>query len=90
MKRGFYCVWKPAMNYFAGVTMGRWTPKGLALCRAQGADVDLSRRPAMTPREAIKLRLGWSYNSVFNRIPWKVRERMLDSFRSLRKSLPLP
>jgi len=89
---GFYCVWKPALEYSAGVTRGRWTPQGMAICRQQGVAVDLSCRPVMTPREALLLQLGWTYSALFNAIPWKFRERLLLAFRStgLRKPRPLP
>ena len=89
---GFYCVWKPGLVYFAGVTRGKWTPKGVAVCREQGVPVDLAQRPMMAPRAALCLRLGWMRSAVLKLIPWKLRERLLFLFRStgLRKPRPMP
>ena len=89
---GFYCVWKAALVYTAGVTLGRWTPQGVAICRQQGVTVDLARRPMMKPGEALRLRWRWATAALLGVIPWKLRESLLLAFRStgLRRPKPLP
>jgi hypothetical protein len=44
-------VMTPALVYDHGVEKGRWRPQGLAICRAAGIEVDLSKRGAFTPGE---------------------------------------
>jgi hypothetical protein len=44
-------VMQPALVYDHAVEKGRWRPQGLAICRAAGIDVDLSKRGAFTGPE---------------------------------------
>lgn len=76
MRRGFYSTWEPALDYYAGVAMGRWIPYGLALCREQGVAVELKARPTLSPRDAAKRNAGRVLNVALDQVPWKVRERV--------------
>jgi len=44
-------VSQPALVYDHAVEKGRWRPQGLAICRAAGIEVDLSKRGAFTEAE---------------------------------------
>jgi hypothetical protein len=88
--RGFYSVWAPALDYYAGVVAGRWDPYGLAVCREQGVAVDLSAREAMSSREKFTrsaLELAWK---PWFMLPWQARNTVLRWVRAtgLRKPHP--
>lgn len=80
--RGFYSTRAPAIEYYAGVTMGKWVPYGVAVCREQGVLVDLSARPMMTPAEALRRNVGRVTSEAFGLIPWRAAEHLLRWFRA--------
>lgn len=80
--RGYYATWAPALEFYAGVTAGQWIPYAVALCREHGVGVDLSRRPMMSPRDAMRRNIGRVINETVGALPWKVRERGLRWFRA--------
>ncbi len=82
MARGFYSTWVPALDYYAGVTMGRWIPYAVALCREHGVMVDLTRRPMMSPRENARRAMGRLANVTLDLLPWPARERLFRWFRA--------
>ena len=70
------------LDYYAAVTMGKWIPYGVALCRENGVAVDLDARPMMSPEEAMRRNVSRVTNEAFGLVPWKARERMLRWFRA--------
>lgn len=80
--RGFYSTHDDVLDYYAAVTMGKWIPYGVALCRENGVSVDLSARPMMSPEEAMRRNVSRVTNEAFGLLPWKARERMLRWFRA--------
>ncbi|MBI5512674.1 MAG: hypothetical protein HY909_02845 [Deltaproteobacteria bacterium] len=90
--RGFYSVWEPALELYAGVVTGRWIPYGVAVCREQGVEVDLSARPMLSPREAARRNVNRVLNEAAELIPWRARNRILRWVRAtgLRKPRPIP
>lgn len=77
MERGFYAVWTPALDYYAGVVSGRWEPYGLAVLREQGVPVDLSARPALSAMENLSRSaraLAWR---PWFALPWQTRATLL-------------
>jgi hypothetical protein len=92
LEEGFYSVWRPALDYVAGVTLGEWTPRGVAVCREQGVLPDLGARPMAAADDNLTRSLNRAANHAANLIPWRVRERMLYALRStgLRQPKPMP
>ncbi len=80
--RGFYCVHDDVLDYYAGVTSGKWVPYGVAICREHGVTVDLAARPMMTADEAMRFNVGRVTSEAFKLLPWKVRDRLLLWFRA--------
>lgn len=81
-ERGFYSAHTDVLDYYAAVTMGKWIPYGVALCRENGVAVDLAARPMMSPEEAMRRNVSRVTNEAFGLVPWKARERMLRWFRA--------
>ena len=77
MARGFYAVWEPALDYYAGVVSGRWELYGLAVVREQGVPVDLAARPALTPAENFSRSARAFAWRPWYAIPWKTRATLL-------------
>jgi hypothetical protein len=69
----FYSVWKPALHYQAGITIGKWTPSALRRLKRENILLDLSARPVMTFDEALRRVASRGMNRVLNSIPWKIR-----------------
>ena len=92
LNEGFYCVHRPALSYVAGVSLGKWTPWGIAACREQGIPIDRVARTALSKRETLRAIPGKIYNRLLNSIPWKIRRRIFFLIRSsgLRKGRELP
>jgi len=80
--RGFYATWAPHLDYYAGVTAGKWIPYAVAVCREQGVTVDLDARPMMDARQALTRNVGRAINEAVSAIPWQARERALRWFRA--------
>lgn len=80
--RGFYSARTDVLDYYAGVTAGKWIPYGVAVCREHGVAVDLDARPMMSAGEAMRRNAARVGNEVFGAIPWKARERLLRWFRA--------
>lgn len=76
MQRGFYSTWKPALDFYAGVAMGKWIPYGVALCREEGVPVDLTARPMLSPRQAARRNAFRVLNVALDQVPWQMRERV--------------
>jgi hypothetical protein len=89
---GFYSTWHPVLDYVAGVTLGEWTPRGIAVCREQGIVPDLSNRRVTPAERNLKRIVGRAVTRGFNTIPWRTREKLLFAFRStgLRRPRPMP
>jgi hypothetical protein len=89
---GFYSTWAHALDFYAAVTMGKWIPYGVALCREHGIVADLTARPMMTPREAARRAMRRFVNEAWDAVPWRQRAVFLRWFRAtaLRKPTPAP
>lgn len=90
MTRGFYAVWEPALDYYAGVVSGRWEPYGLAVCREQGVQVDLNARSVLSAKENfVRSAQALAWRPWFA-LPWQARSTMLRWVRAtgLRKPHP--
>jgi hypothetical protein len=74
--RGFYSTWSVALDYYAGVTLGKWLRHGVRVCRRQGVRVDLDRRPMMSIAETAKRGLFRVLHEALEAIPWRHRERL--------------
>jgi hypothetical protein len=70
---GFYCTWKPIIEYQSAITLGKWSPKGIKICAEEKIQIDFTKRPKMETHEIKKLYSSKVLNEFINIIPWKLR-----------------
>ena len=81
LPEAFYSVWKSAIHYQAGITLGKWTPSALRLLQRHNITPDLSVRPVLTADQAWRREYSRSINRILNSIPWKFRRKIGNLFR---------
>lgn len=81
MSERFYSVWKPAIYYRPGVTLGKWTPDALRHLQRENIFPNLSVRPVLTPTETLCLKYSRIMNRIMTSVPWKLRRKFGNLFR---------
>jgi hypothetical protein len=77
----FYSVWRPVMDYRAGVTLGKWTSSAIRLLRSENIPLDFTGRQAMTYSEVLSRKFSRLYSGLINLFPWQWRRRARDLMR---------
>jgi len=80
----FFCVWKPVMNYRAGITLGKWTHFAVKICKKEGVSIDTSLRSVMTWNEDFRRCQRVFIGKCLNKISWKHRRVLGDFLRKLK------
>jgi len=79
---GFYSVYADLFPILNGVIKRKWVPAVVERLAELGIQVDLGRRPMMTSREVLKLKAGICRTRVFKLLPWRMRRRVRQAFKS--------
>lgn len=88
LPESFYSVWKPVLEYRAGITYGKWVPFAVRICQKEAVPVDLAARSVMSTQEVWWWRLRVMWARLIDLIPWQRRRPVGDLMRRL-KLLPL-
>jgi hypothetical protein len=78
MGDGFYCVYKPIIDYgFHVVERGKWFRKEASRFGRMGIGCDFSRRPIMSVRENLRSAAKEGAAQIVYRLPWRPRVKTI-------------
>jgi hypothetical protein len=72
----FYCTWQPVIEYYAAITLGKWSPLGVKICEEEHMEIDYKKRSQLEPPAIRKLYLRRLINAMTNIVPWKLRRKL--------------
>lgn len=79
----FFGVYEKFFSYIHGVEKGLWIPPALAELQKITSDIDLARRPVMTNEAYRSYKLAMLRETIFDRVPAKVRPLLLAAKRTI-------